>query len=646
MTQTPADLIDPNGIAGQVAANLIVELFKETIKQGKKLKNIFQEQTEKYDILGKIAKKYLEALEQKYNFVKIFGMSKPIPLRNIYVNLNILDKITSRQRLTIDELEEIYDRDNRKFNATKNSLDAEKVIDKYSKLIVLGKPGAGKTTLLKRLVLSSLEGSLKRKKIPIFISLKEWSESNTSILKYIVNEFINYGLPDTDLFIHNLLDQGKALILLDGFDEITKDLDKSIAELKKFTDRYKTNGFVLSCRIAAYNYIFEEFTDVEISDFTPLQINTFIDNWFGKNTVKSKLCKESLSVNPPIAELATVPLLLTLLCIAFDENLDFPTNKAELYQDAVEALLKKWDVSRAIKREEIYRYLSVNRKEQMLGSIASNTFFSGNYFIKKRRLIELIKDYIKNLTEVNKDTLDIDGESVLKSIESQHGLLIERANGIYSFSHLTIQEFFTANYIINNEARGSVDNLLSQDLLSKNLREVLILTASLLPCADKLLLGIRKSVSEFVMPDYVNELFSAIAIKQNNYPDYLYRVVLLYDILNRLSVHSNQNSLTTRLLNDIKELIYHLGDKRCQIKTIKEKDQLKTNVKVDIDALYSSEIALKLNKLLIRERDILVDSMWKYMSGTTLLISCLRTQCYVSMDIRNKLIESILYEEK
>ena len=39
----------------------------------------------------------------------------------------------------------------------------------------------------------------------------------------------------------------------------------------------------------------------------------------------------------------------------------------------------------------------------------------------------------------------------MKSIEAQHGLLVERAKGIYSFSHLTFQEYFTAQKIVNDQ---------------------------------------------------------------------------------------------------------------------------------------------------------------------------------------------------
>jgi predicted NACHT family NTPase len=66
-----------------------------------------------------------------------------------------------------------------------------------------------------------------------------------------------------------------------------------------------------------------------------------------------------------------------------------------------------------------------------------------------------IIDYIRNLPGAQEDeeALQLDSEAVLKSIEAQHGLLVERARGIYSFSHLTFQEYFTAKQITRPTAQ-------------------------------------------------------------------------------------------------------------------------------------------------------------------------------------------------
>ena len=42
----------------------------------------------------------------------------------------------------------------------------------------------------------------------------------------------------------------------------------------------------MTCRIAAREYTFEKFTEVEIADFDEQQITTFANNWFKDKPVK------------------------------------------------------------------------------------------------------------------------------------------------------------------------------------------------------------------------------------------------------------------------------------------------------------------------------------------------------------------------
>jgi len=58
---------------------------------------------------------------------------------------------------------------------------------------------------------------------------------------------------------------------------------------------------------------------------------------------------------------------------------------------------------------------------------------------------------ICTLSTAQTTAAQLNSEAVLKSIEAQHGLLVERAE-IYSFSHLTFQEYFTArNFVANSD---------------------------------------------------------------------------------------------------------------------------------------------------------------------------------------------------
>ncbi len=145
-------------------------------------------------------------------------------------------------------------------------------------------------------------------------------------------------------------------------------------------------------------------------------------------------------------------------------------------------MLKKWDGKRNIQRDQLYKNLSLKRKEDLLSQIALITFERKEYFFKQKALEAYISDFIRNLPNVDSDPeiLRMDSEAVLKSIEAEHGLFVERAKNIYSFSHLTFQEYFAAKEIVANFAYKNLVNHLTE----KRWREVFLLTASMMRSAD------------------------------------------------------------------------------------------------------------------------------------------------------------------
>lgn len=637
-------MADPfEDVAVRFSANVLFELFKKTCDGIGVATSWFSNKVRERDLIGGAAQKYVDRLEKRYSHVRILGMERPISLRQIFVNVNILEKIRERQRISIDLLEKHFDRDQRSFGIKRKTKSGLQAVNSYDRFIVLGKPGAGKTTFLKHLIFESIDGNSRKKRIPIFVPLKDYSESRYSLIDYAAKQFDICGFPDVEPFLDRALTTGKCQVLLDGLDEVSADnLDRVIREINDLGDKFENNQIIISCRVAAYNHWFEKFTDIEISDFSSKQIQQFIYNWFQDEPKIASECWVELSTDKSIRELAGIPLLLTLLCLAFDETMSFPQNRAELYKEALDALLKKWDSSRRIRRSVVYKHLSLKRKESMFSRIAAETFENGQYFIPKRSLETRIARFVSNLPGIDQSKLDVDSEGILRAIEAHHGILVQRAKGIYSFSHLTFQEYYTAQYIVDHIGEGSIARLATR-MAEEQWREVFLLTSGMLDCADILFEQmadvIKNQVRKSSLDGFFSSIETAIGNRKRPFPRVFDRCIAVINSFSR----ADRNEPETRLLIDNsfallraveREFPLELNPKKVSQKARAEIGELRRVLK----RARNKPHQLHYGKMLSHK--IEPSELITYLKLNRLLLDCLGTECYVSREMRNRIAES------
>lgn len=442
--------------------------------------------------------------------MQVLDMTQPLGLNDIYVSVNILETIVGRRQLEITELLQSCElTDFNRFGLTRITLEripGLTAVENYSKLMVLGKPGVGKTTFLKYLALQCISDEFFTNKIPLFIPIKNYAEAENqpSLLIYISHLLQRYTVANEQVL--DLLKHGRVIILLDGLDEVKEEHSSHVLkEIHDFCQQFDQNQFVITCRIAGREYSFEQFTEVEVADFDIQQITNFAIKWFAfTDSIKGKKFIQKLKENEPLQELATNPLLLTLLCLVFEESADFPSNRSQLYKEGLNLLLRKWDVSQNIERFQVYKNLSVHHKQDLLSQIALKTFEQSEYFFRQKEIEQHISDYIRHLPGINNklEMLQVDSNAVLKSIESQHGLLVERARFIYSFSHLTFQEYFTARQIVGISDPQALETGLKKlvsRITEKRWREVFLLSVGMLRNADYLLQLMKQQIDQHIV---------------------------------------------------------------------------------------------------------------------------------------------------
>jgi predicted NACHT family NTPase len=157
---------------------------------------------------------------------------------------------------------------------------------------------------------------------------------------------------------------------------------------------------LLTSRIAAREYVSERFNEIEIAEFTPEQQAHFARHWFSARGYPAKVepFLQGLQANSRLRELATSPLLLTMICLYFEDHQDLEVSRADLYRKGLDTILERWDASREIRREESpYGRLSTSARESLYAVIALRHFEQGEVVFPAPEVRKFFSEKVENL---------------------------------------------------------------------------------------------------------------------------------------------------------------------------------------------------------------------------------------------------------
>jgi Sulfatase-modifying factor enzyme 1/NACHT domain len=421
------------------------------------------------------------------------------------------------------------------------------IIDKYRCVIIRGDPGSGKTTLLRYLAVTcaralrnnrkqgdSLDLVKKRllwntRPFPILVTLRRYNDiTSWSHTKSLIDAFheqmpVELKKRYPNGFFERQLLKGKCLILFDAFDEL--DSFENRATMARYigsflnTYNHQSNRFVVTTRIVGYEgqldiYNFQIRTVQRLGEEeTRALVNqrykaiglSETAGWQPHDAIpvlhdmkrRSERLIEKIKSTPRLAQLATNPLLLSLIVLVHYVKLELPQERVLLYRDCVEILTEQWQRS---KQAELDRMTNVQEDftfAQKLGLLQKLAFTMQMQRQEENRQTLLPRVHVQeifaqNIRDILGSQLPTDeserkelcwrkAEAWINSIQVESGILVEQGldeegNPLIGFSHLTFQEYLAA--IAINEAPRYLP-LLRNNILQSTWREVVLLYVAL-----------------------------------------------------------------------------------------------------------------------------------------------------------------------
>ncbi|MFT7840487.1 NACHT domain-containing protein [Saccharothrix sp. BKS2] len=332
--------------------------------------------------------------------------------------------------------------------------------------VVLGDPGAGKSTLAAKLAhdIASDRVAGAAGRVPFLMVLRNFTTAFRQggrglahHLEQICADPYNLAAPPNA--IEYLLNSGRAVVLLDGLDElVSPELRRNVVQLVDgFASRYPQVPVIVTARRIGYADAPLDrsmFTVGVVSPMSVRQVEEYAHRWFALDTATAAGERTSMAVSflresGQVAELRANPLLLTLLCAMYSSEHYIPRNLAQVYERCAVMLFDQWDSMRGIAMPMQFQ----GRLRGAVQYLAWKLFSAeeSGKALPRHRIVRLL---VERLVAMKFDEDEAIGttEQFLEFCTGRAWILTDvgatETEPRYGFTHRTFLEYFAAEYLV------------------------------------------------------------------------------------------------------------------------------------------------------------------------------------------------------
>lgn len=332
---------------------------------------------------------------------------------------------------------------------------------------IIGIAGQGKSTILRKLFLEEINSG---NRIPFFIELR--NVENGDVIAYFKSLLRSLNLNVTDSNVEFLLQSGKVVLLLDGFDEVRQELTtKTLSSIMQLNNTFSCPVIVTSrpntevCTMPGIHNLFVENIDLE----DKIRILNLIEQRdVNSNGSTFRYLCELLISRESFSDTICNPIMVTLLYHCFPYMDEVPSDISEFYRQLFGVLYARHDKTKGYNSRERESEIDVEPAREFFSFLSLKSLLLEEYELDSYKLHQYVETALESRSyDVKK------AEAFIKDIVKITCLLQADGNDRFVFLHKSVQEFFAAFYLSIMKAKDTkakiYKNLRAKVRLSSNL---------------------------------------------------------------------------------------------------------------------------------------------------------------------------------
>ena len=311
----------------------------------------------------------------------------------------------------------------------------EHALERSGLSFIAGEAGSGKSTLLRLLAKRTIERDTQR--YPVLLRFRDF-ENDFDVVDAVHRYFDDQEFEDLEIDADRVLEEGRALLLIDALDEVAtlEGKEQALDAVGDFAEAFPDIQVVCTSRPS--DRLIERGRDGDFSYFQtaplrPEQVQRFITDYFNDDPKKGSGLIKSLQDSFLLDKLPCTPLTLTLVAAIFENSPypEVPATVSSLYERFINLLTGRLTASSTAEVTDADVHLDA------LVRLALTLHTQRLHAISRTEYDAAIDAFVK--------------ERVGRSVSGFSAALLERSGLLFTddddrvqFKHLSFQEYLTA----------------------------------------------------------------------------------------------------------------------------------------------------------------------------------------------------------